>query len=125
MHWSKAPAELVSFLEEAARDVDGSQKRMMFGFPAYFINGNMFMAAHQENLILRLRHTDQEALLSSDDGFARFEPMAGRVMKEYVVVPKRVYVDRTRFHTLLGKSTECVRGLPAKGQRAPGGPAEK
>ena len=82
---------------------------MMFGFPAYLINGNMFMAAHQENLILRLRHTDREAFLSSGDGFTRFEPTTGRVMKEYVVVPKRVYGDRTRFHALLGKSTEYVR----------------
>jgi len=114
MKWSKAPLELVTFLEEAALDVAGCQKHTMFGFPAYFLNGNMFMAAHRDNLILRLGPADHEAFLVSDDGFSRFEPMAGRVMKEYVVVPEAVYMDKTRFDTLLKKSTDYVRGLPAK-----------
>ena len=114
MKWRKAPPELVSFLDDAASNVEGSQKRMMFGFPAYFVNGNMFMAAHQEDLILRLAQVDREASLASGDGFTRFEPMAGRTMKEYVVVPKTVYDDRTRFDTLLQKCTEYVRGLPTK-----------
>ena len=114
MTWRKAPQELVSFLEEASRNVEGSEKRMMVGFPAYFINGNMFLAAHQANLVLRLGEGDRDVLLSSGEAFARFEPMPGRVMREYLAVPEEIYKDRTRFDTLLDRSSAYVRGLPAK-----------
>ena len=114
MKWDKAPQELVSFLEETARGVEGSQKRMMFGFPCYFINGNMYMAAHEERLILRVGGTDREALITSGGGFSSFEPTAGRVMKEYVVVPRDVYADQARFNPLLEKCLQYVRELPAK-----------
>ena len=117
MKWRKAPSELVSFLEEAARGVEGSEKRIMFGFPCYFINGNMFLAAHQDSLILRLAQADRSASLSSGEGFAQFEPMPGRLMKEYVAVPEAVYRDRTAFGALLAKSSTYVRGLPAKEPR--------
>jgi TfoX/Sxy family transcriptional regulator of competence genes len=114
MKWRKAPQELVSLLDEAARSVEGSEKRMMFGFPAYFINGNMFLAAHQESLILRLDSTDREALLSSHEGFAQFEPMPGRRMKEYLIVPESIYRDGIRFSALLSKSSAYAHGLPVK-----------
>ena len=114
MEWRKAPQELVSFLDEVARNVEGSKKRMMFGFPAHFVNGNMFLAAHQESLVLRLGQADRDALLSSGEGFAQFEPMPGRVMKEYVVVSGDIYGNRTRFDALLAKSSRYVRGLPTK-----------
>ena len=114
MTWRKAPQELVSFLEEASRNVEGSEKRMMVGFPAYSVNGNMFMATHQDSLVLRLGQADRDAILSSGEGSAQFEPMPGRVMKEYVVVSGDIYGDRTRFDALLAKSSRYVRGLPTK-----------
>jgi len=114
MRWSKAPLELVSFLDETARGVEGSQKRIMFGFPSYFINGNMYMAAHKEQMVLRLGPSDLENLLASGGGFSRFEPMVGRVMKEYIIVPESVYADEAQLDLLLEKSTQYVRGLPAK-----------
>lgn len=121
MQWRKAPPELISFLDEAAGSVERCEKRIMFGFPAYFINGNMFVAAHQESLVLRLNRADRDATLASDEGFAEFEPMPGRVMKEYLAIPEVVYRDKARFDPLLAKSAEYVRGLPTKKSARAGG----
>ena len=118
MKWNKAPEELVTFLEEASLSVEGSQKRMMFGFPCYFINGNMYMAAHEERLILRVGAAEREALVTAGSAFSSFEPIAGRVMKEYVVVPQHVYADLAQFNPLLEKCLQYVRELPTKKARS-------
>jgi TfoX/Sxy family transcriptional regulator of competence genes len=114
MQWRKAPLELFSFLDEAAGRVEGCEKRIMFGFPAYFITGNMFLAAHQESLVLRLGQAERDAALASGEGFAEFEPMPGRVMKEYLAIPRAIYKEKARLDPLLAKSAGYVRGLPAK-----------
>jgi len=47
--------------------------RQMFGYPAGFVNGNMFMGLHQENLVLRLPDGPRAELLGME-GAATFEP---------------------------------------------------
>ena len=58
MEWKKAPEELIKFLEERMKKVD-CEHRTMFGYPAYFINGNMFAGAFQDILFLRLSEPDR------------------------------------------------------------------
>jgi TfoX/Sxy family transcriptional regulator of competence genes len=116
MSWGKAPEELVGFLEETLRDVN-CQFRKMFGYPTYFINNNMFAGAHQEGLFLRLPPDDRESAMSEHDEIVPFEPMAGRVMKEYVVIPEHIYTDSEVFPDLLAKSVDYVSSLPPKEKR--------
>lgn len=63
----------------------------MFGAIAYFINGNMFAGAHQDELFLRLSATDRQAIMQEYDEVSAFEPMPGRPMTEYVTLPESVY----------------------------------
>jgi TfoX/Sxy family transcriptional regulator of competence genes len=85
MAWTKSPPELIDLFQSV---VPGGavEQRQMFGYPAAFINGNLFMGLHQDNMILRLADDDRAALLKID-GAKVFEPMAGRPMREYVIVP--------------------------------------
>ena len=53
MKWVKAPDELKILLEEVMKGVD-CEKRPMFGYPAYFINSNMFVGLFQDQLFVRL-----------------------------------------------------------------------
>ena len=39
-----------------------AEKRQMFGFPAYFVNGNMFTGVFEDVIILRLADPDREEL---------------------------------------------------------------
>jgi hypothetical protein len=43
-----------------------------------------------------------------------FEPMPGRAMKGYVVLPKSLYSDDKAFAEWLDKSISYVAGLPPK-----------
>lgn len=58
----------------------------MFGYPCAFVAGKLFMGLHQDALILRLSDDDRPAFLRVK-GAAIFEPMPGRPMRGYVVVP--------------------------------------
>ena len=86
----------------------------MFGYPAYFIKGNMFIAAHQDNLILRVSKDVKEDLKKQFRGVGDFEPMPGRMMKEYIVIPEDVYRNEEDFSRLLEISLEYVSSLPPK-----------
>ena len=45
--------QLKAHIEDLMQDVD-CEKRPMFGYPAYFINKNMFAGLFQDKLFLRL-----------------------------------------------------------------------
>jgi TfoX/Sxy family transcriptional regulator of competence genes len=89
----------------------------MFGCPSYFINNNMFTGAFQENIFVRLARDDIEKTLQKLTNSKRFEPRPGRVMKEYVALPKSVYTKKEVFSELLRKSLSYTRSLPRKKKR--------
>src|SRR5207247_9352545 len=60
--------------------------RPMFGNLSAFVNGNMFFGIFGTDLFLRLSIEDQKELLKNK-GASMLEPMKGKPMKDYVVVP--------------------------------------
>jgi TfoX/Sxy family transcriptional regulator of competence genes len=113
MAWKKSPEELVTFLAENLKDV-ACQSKQMFGYPVYFINNNMFIGAHQDDLFLRLAAEDRETARATYKGIKPFEPMPGRIMKDYVTIPEKVYTDEQIFTELLAQSIHYVSSLPPK-----------
>jgi TfoX/Sxy family transcriptional regulator of competence genes len=102
MKFEKADPEIVKFFDEIAPGLGASvEKRQMFGYPCRFVNGNLFMGLHGNNMILRLSEKDRTDF--AELGAKPFEPMPGRIMKEYVIVPKdilkshglKVWIDRS------------------------------
>jgi TfoX/Sxy family transcriptional regulator of competence genes len=117
VEFKKAPPELVEFIKEKMKDVN-CDYRQMFGYPAYFINGNMFAGLFGDKLLLRLSDLDFAATLKIHREAKVFEPMPGRAMKGYVALPKSVYSDDAEFAKLLNKSVNYVSSLPAKKSKA-------
>jgi TfoX/Sxy family transcriptional regulator of competence genes len=113
MSWKKVPPELNVFLEKALVSF-ACQKRDMFGCPVYFVNGNMFAGLHQDNLFIRLSFDDQKRLFAQEDEASVFEPMPGRPMKEYLVIPESLYSDSVKFMKWLDSSYRYVSALPRK-----------
>jgi TfoX/Sxy family transcriptional regulator of competence genes len=113
LKWKKVSVELSELLENTLKDYN-CQKKMMFGCPAFFINNNMFSAVHQDNIVLRLSPDGRKELVEQYDEAEPFEPMAGRVMKEYMVVPETLFSDQTAFEVWLGRSYEYASKLPPK-----------
>jgi hypothetical protein len=62
----------------------------MFGSPAYFIKGKWFAGVHEDRLLVRLNEKDRAELWDQHADAQLFEPMPGRVMREFVVLPPRV-----------------------------------
>jgi len=113
LEWKKAPEERVQFLAQKMKNVNFDYRKM-FGYPAYFINGNMFAGIHGEKLFLRLSQSEVEEIMNAHLNVTCFEPMPGRAMAGYVVLPKSVYSDERLFNKWIHKSIKYVSTLPAK-----------
>src|SRR5260370_12988145 len=73
-----------AFQKLAPRD-PGVPTRHMFGNLSGFVNGNMFCGLFGEDLFVRVSDEDQAKVRKQ--GGRAFEPMPGRAMTGYVVVP--------------------------------------
>lgn len=113
MKWKLAPEALKTLLQQALESVD-CEKKVMFGYPAYFINQNMFMGLFEDKIFIRLSEKQQEDFKSKGLPFKHLEPMAGRPMKEYFVLPKSFYSDDKAFKSVIEKSSQYTRSLPRK-----------
>ena len=116
MAWKKVPPELVEFLDAAMVPYE-TERRSMFGCPVHFINNNMFVGAHEDNIMLRLRPEDQDELFAAQEEAMPFMPM-GRRMKEYVLLPNVLYNNEAVFEEWLQRSYEYVSSLPPKEKKA-------
>jgi TfoX/Sxy family transcriptional regulator of competence genes len=114
--WRKAPPELVDKFNSVIPGPP-AQTRQMFGYPAAFVGGNMFMGLHEDRFILRLPEQEREKLLNVA-GAEVFEPMAGRPMKEYIVVPQSVLSSSAKLKSWIEKSLDYAKSLPAKKPKA-------
>ena len=88
--------------------------RKMFGYPAYFINGNMFAGLFDGKLYLKLSEQDTAELKKENEDAGNLEPMPGRPMKSYVTIPKSLYSNDALFAEWLKKSFSYVSTLPPK-----------
>lgn len=111
--WNKSSAQLAETFQAAVPDGPGVERRQMFGYPCAFVNGNMFTGLHEERLIVRLPEQQRAELLALD-GAAVFEPMKGRPMREYVVVPPAILDDETTLRTWMRRARDYAASLPAK-----------
>ena len=114
--FTKAPEEMVRLFENALEDFPVVETRKMFGYPAAFVNGNMFAGLFQDEMFLRLSDEDRAAI-RSEYGTKLFEPMPGRPMRGYVLVPRSVLKSPRLLRTWLTKEMEYAKTLPPKKQR--------
>lgn len=112
MKMQKSPPELIEFFASVlpGPPVTG---RKMFGYPAGFVNGNLFMSLFADQMILRLPDDARTELLKKT-GAKQFEPMKGRPMKEYVCVPKSMLKDRKELGSWIAKALEYGASLEPK-----------
>ena len=114
MAWQKSPPELIEFFDKVTAGLPG-QRKSMFGYPVYFAdNSQMFVGLFEDSLWVRVSEADRAELLATVPGAALFEPMAGRPMREYVVLPPAVLRDEAVFERWLQRALEYTRSLPVK-----------
>jgi TfoX/Sxy family transcriptional regulator of competence genes len=109
-HSTKESEELLRSLVPSAKEV---AIRPMFGNLSAFVSGNMFFGVYGENLFVRLSESDRAELLKVK-GAAVFEPLKGRQMKDYVVVPRSWASDPARIKPWVAKALDRSSRLPPK-----------
>jgi len=117
MAWTKAPEALMARFGESLPQSPDVQARKMFGYPAAFVNGNMFAGVFQDQVFARLAPAEKAAL-GAVHGPHPFEPMAGRPMQAYVRAPDAVMADEAALADFLAKGLAFTAALPAKERTA-------
>ncbi|HEX2571775.1 MAG TPA: TfoX/Sxy family protein [Polyangia bacterium] len=115
--WRKAPPSMVALFDEVLPGAPEVERRKMFGYPAGFANGHMFMGLFQEHLVLRLDTADREAFLRLPEA-QQFEPMPGRPMREYVMATPSMLEDTDELRPWIKRSLGFVLSLPPKEAKA-------
>ena len=115
MKWQKSSQGLIDLFESVMPGP--AVQRRMFGYPAGFVNGNMFMGLFQESLILRLPTGPREEFLKVYNA-KLFEPMAGRPMREYAAVPQSAMRDKKELSAWVARALEYGASLKPKSSAA-------
>ncbi|HLY22288.1 MAG TPA: TfoX/Sxy family protein [bacterium] len=113
MKWRKSPEALVRTFDAIVPDDPRVERRKMFGYPAAFVGGNLFMSLFQDSLVLRLPEDDRVSFLRID-GSAAFEPMPGRPMREYVVAPPALVARPRSLASWIERSLAYAQSIPPK-----------
>ncbi len=111
--FTKAPPDLVALFEQVVAGLPPVEIRKMFGYPAAFVNGQMFASLFQDHFILRLPEGERAAFIHAH-GAHVFEPMPGRPMREYVEVPPALLKTGQALDGWLAKGLAYAQSLPPK-----------
>ena len=113
MAWQKSPAALIERFDTLVPHDARVQRRKMFGYPAAFVNGHLFVGLHESNLILRVAPNDRAAVAAELDA-RTFEPMPGRAMHDFVALDGTCLPPQTRLAPWIEKALAYAAEKPAK-----------
>lgn len=113
MKLTRPNEQSVKYFKSIVPDDYRVSTRPMFGNLAAFVNGNMFMGLHGDEIFVRLAEEDRPELME-ERGASVFAPMAGRMMKEYIVFPQGFRKDPAKIAGWVNRSLEWCLTLPPK-----------
>ena len=109
---SKAPPELVERFATILERFPAAERRKMFGYPAAFVGGNLATSLFRDRWVVRLSESDAGEAIAG--GAAPFEPMPGRPMKGFVLVPPADVADDDRIAWWVERGIGLASSLPRK-----------
>jgi hypothetical protein len=111
--FDKSPPELVERFDAVAADLPRAERRLTFGYPCLYVGGNMVSGLHQSSWFVRLGDPERSEALALD-GAAPFEPMPGRPMTGYTLLPPAVIADDVEIRRWVERAIEFGTTLPPK-----------
>ncbi len=117
-NFSKSPPELVARFDWLAGRFPGErfpnvERRKMFGYPALFVGGNLCTGLFASSWMIRLPD-EVRAELQAIPGSGPFEPMPGKPMKGYALVPESVLADDASLEGWVRRAVDYVGTLQPK-----------
>ncbi len=111
--FTPAPAGLVRVFENMLKDFPMAEQRKLFGYPAAFVDGQMFAGLFRDSMMLRLPEAERDEFLTKFKT-RLFEPMPGHVMKEYVLVPPAMLSSPAKLKGWMRQALAYAQSLPPK-----------
>jgi hypothetical protein len=110
--FTKSPPELVERFATVMDRYPDADRKKMFGYPAAFVGGNMATGLFAEHWVVRL--PDGEIAEAKAAGAGSFEPMPGKPMKAFVVVPAADVTDDAAIAGWVERGLAHAASMPAK-----------
>jgi len=110
--FTKSPPELVERFGTVMDRYPDAERKKMFGYPAAFVGGNMATGLFADHWVVRL--PDDEIETAKAGGAGSFEPMPGKPMKSFVVVPDADVADDGRIARWVERGLALARSMPTK-----------
>jgi hypothetical protein len=108
----KSSSEMIERFAAVMDRFPDVERRKMFGYPAAFVGGNMATGLFAESWVVRLG--EPELSTAVGQGAVPFEPMPGRPMTGFVVVPPADVADDEAISGWVEKGLARAGSLPAK-----------
>ena len=122
--FDKSPPELVERFDAVASGYPDVERRLMFGYPCLFVGGNMVTGLHEATWFVRLGEPERTEALDLPGG-RPFEPMPGRPMTGYALLPVEVVADDDAIQRWVERAIAFGATLPPKAPKARSKPKAK
>ena len=110
--FDKSPPELVERFAAVLDRYPDAERKKMFGYPAAFVGGNMATGLFADSWVVRL--PDDEIEPAKAGGATAYEPMPGKPMKAFVVIPPADVDDDARISGWVERGLAHAASMPAK-----------
>jgi TfoX/Sxy family transcriptional regulator of competence genes len=117
--WEKSPESLIQLFGRILPEDPAVERRRMFGYPCAFVRGNMFAGLFAKEMFVRLAEEERRMMIAGQ-GAKPLEPMPGRAMKEYVVIPPGIMSREAALKDLVARSLTFAKSLAPKGKKTSG-----
>jgi hypothetical protein len=107
-----APPALVERFAAVLADFPQAHRKKMFGYPAAFVGGNMATGLFADTWVVRLPAAEVEPAKAA--GAGSFEPVPGRPMKAFVVIPAADVDDDVAIRRWVERGVAFAASMPPK-----------
>lgn len=117
MQMPKSPPALIERFDTVAADFPEATRRLTFGYPCLYVGGNMVTGLFGDSWHVRVGKDDTDALLGLP-GARPFEPMPGRPMTGFTLLPETIVDDDAAVREWVGRAIAHVSTMPVKTPKA-------
>jgi TfoX N-terminal domain len=111
--FTKSPPALVERFDSIAAEYPQAQRRPTFGYPCLYVGGNMVSGLFQSSWHVRLGPAETGELLAIE-GAAPFEPMPGRPMTGFTLLPPALVEDDVAIRRWVERAIAFGATMPPK-----------
>lgn len=113
MDMPKSPPALVERFDTVAAEHPEATRRLTFGYPCLYVGGNMVSGLFGSHWHVKLGAAETAELMRHD-GAGPFEPMPGRPMTGFTLLPESIVADDREVRQWVERAIAHGATMPVK-----------